>query len=118
MPAAQASAGRQVDWFGEDANVPSAHGEHWRSATALAGVLTKEPGAQVVQLRQLAALAPVLKLSNAQAEQVRSAVGEPSWVTYCPGAQPVQLTHGVAGLLSWSQVPSSQACLGASAPAQ
>ncbi|MBX3208453.1 MAG: hypothetical protein KF764_25635 [Labilithrix sp.] len=39
VPAAHALDARHVDWFGEDVYVPSSHGAHCRSATALPGVL-------------------------------------------------------------------------------
>jgi len=40
VPAAHTPCGRHVVWFGDDEYVPAVHGAHWRSATALPGLLT------------------------------------------------------------------------------
>ena len=60
VPAGHASAGKQLVWFGDDVYVPPAHVAHWRSATAVPSALTWLPASQILQGRQLAALATPL----------------------------------------------------------
>ena len=98
--------------------VLAAHGAHTRSFAAEGGTAVYDPAAQSVQAVQLAASADVLNDPPAQAEHIRSLVGVPSATMYDPGAQTIMGTHGVAGLLSSSNVPGAHATAGAVPPAQ
>jgi len=118
VPAAQASADTQLDWFGDEEYVPAPHAVHARSLVELGVVLTYVPAAHVLHASQLAALASALKLPLAHAVHVRSVVALPSADTACPGAHAVHGTHAVAALPSLSQVPLAQPSFGATSPAQ
>jgi hypothetical protein len=70
------------------------------------------PAAQVAQSAQVAWLFSVVNLPAAQTAQVRSAVAEPLLVMRSPATQLVWATQAVAGVLSWSQVPSAHGTAG------
>jgi hypothetical protein len=72
VPAAQAVAGWQVDWFSPDVNVPAAHASHVRSAVAEGGFATKVPAGQELQVAQLGASVVVLKVPLTQPEHAPS----------------------------------------------
>jgi len=100
VPAAQASAAKQLVWFGADVYVPEAQAAHWRSAIAVPSALTWLPASQMFHGAQLEALATVLKVPLPQAAHIRSESGPPSAVTYWPALHAVQGTHAVAELPS------------------
>lgn len=78
VPAAHASEGTQLDWFGDDEWVSFAHAVQCRSEIGVPAVLTYMPAAQVAHGPQLEALFVVLKLPLAHALHVRSVVAVPS----------------------------------------
>jgi len=93
--------------------VPSAQGEHSRSAFEVPLALTWLPFAHVLQGVQLEAFSVALNQPLAQAAQVRSEALEGTLVTYVPLGQADHATHPVAVAPSWSQVPSAHGPLSA-----
>ena len=75
---------------------------------AVPGAVVVVPAGQMMNALQVALFSTELKLPVAQAAQVRSVSVVPSAVTEVPTTQVVLLMHGVAGLLSSSQVPAAQ----------
>ncbi len=98
--------------------VPSAQAAQVRSRCAVPAAITDCPGAHVVKAPQDAAFLAALNVPLAHARQVRLAVAEPALVTYWPAPHSAQLTHALAGLRSWSQVPAAQVTALVSPPAQ
>jgi len=95
-----------------------AHAVQVRSLCAVPADVTDCPGEHVVNPPHEAAFLLVLKVPPAHARQVRLAVAEPAKVTYWPAPHSAQLTHALAGLRSWSQLPAAHATALASPPAQ
>ena len=104
--------------MGEVDFVPLGHGAQTRSAELVPCCATKAPGAQVAHAAHAGAFMLALNVPLSHATQPRSERGVASANTRCPARQRVASAHGVAGSLSWSQVPAAQASLGAPAPAQ
>lgn len=98
--------------------VPERHTEQVRSAVLVPTPLVKEPAPQVVMFTHALALSVVLKEPPAQTEQVRSDVVVPFATTFSPARQFVIGTQAVAGLLSWSHVPTGHASFGTVPPTQ
>lgn len=97
---------------------PGWHVVHWRSREGVPDTLTYVPGWQVLHAVQLAAFGAALKAPVVHAVHRRSVVALPLAATNCPAMQVVHAAHGVAGFLSWSQVPGAHAAFGVAAPAQ
>lgn len=99
-PAGQASAGRHVDWFGAEVNVPPPHVVHCRSLDDVPGVLMNVPAAQSRHGAQVSAFDVVLNVALVHVEQIRLAVVDPLDSTRSPATQLVFATHAVAALPS------------------
>jgi len=104
--------------FAAELKEPAAQLAHDWFLVALPATLTNCPAVQPVHGVHEATLLAVLNVPATHALQTRLATAVPATLTNCPAAQLVQPTQGLAGLRSWSHVPSAHACGGASAPAQ
>jgi hypothetical protein len=89
-------------------NWPEGHSVQAVCVVAVPGAVVVMPAGQMMNAAQTALFSTELKLPAAQAAQVRSVRVVPSAVTEVPTTQVVLRIHGVAGLLSSSQVPAAQ----------
>ena len=109
VPAGHALAERQLVWFGALVYLPLAQAAQVRSVTLEPAFTTYEPASHVVHGSHVAAFDVVEYEPLAHDVHVRSTEALPSSATRWPGAQVLRCTQDVAGLPSWSQVPSAHA---------